>query len=313
MSAPTTLQFPKISPLEHLTTPFSQQVWMKRDDLYQLSAGDALCGNKWRKLKYNLIQAKNQGYTTLLTFGGAFSNHIAAVASAGHLFGLQTIGIIRGEPTTSLNHTLQTASKKGMQLHYVNRTEYRLKEKGNTTRRLLQQLGEKLFIIPEGGTNRHALTGCQELPEEIRQQLKTEADYYCLSCGTGGTMAGLIQGLQPNEAAIGFSALKGSFLTKEITKWVSEDKKASWHLQNAYHFGGYAKHQPDLLAFINWFYQTYHILLDPIYTGKMMYGVFDLLKNGFFPSHAKIVCIHTGGLQGNIGFVERFGHLIPSP
>jgi len=299
----------KISPIQKidssLLTNHQLLLYLKRDD----QVHPTIIGNKWRKLKYNLERAKDLKNNTLLTFGGAFSNHIHAVAAAGKVFGFQTIGIIRGERIEPLNPTLQFAEAQGMQLEFVDRTTYRQK----TSLTYLQTLKEKygaVYIIPEGGTNKYALKGCTEIVEEIEQQLPEFPDYICTSCGTGGTMAGIIQGAKKTTQVLGFASLKGDFLTKEVDNLLTRNvisTKAEWSINSNYHFGGYAKFDATLIDFINQFKQQHQIQLDPIYTGKMMYGIFDLIEKGYFPRGSSIVAIHTGGLQGIVGFNQRFG------
>ena len=198
-----------------------------------------------------------------------------------------------------------------MDLRFVDRKTYSLKEK------LLPSLNislEECYVLPEGGTNKLALQGCAELGLEIIDQLDFTPDYICTSCGTGGTIAGLIHSKKLNTHIIGFPALKGDFMQKEVKDLLSNyfpnKEYDNFSFQNDYHFGGYAKHSSTLLDFINSFKEEYQIQLDPIYTGKMIYGIFDLIDKGFFSKGSKIVAIHTGGLQGILGFRERFGNLI---
>lgn len=303
------------SPVERLSVPEATDrdisLFVKRDDLLRLGPGLALCGNKWRKLQYNLQAAKDQGHARLLTFGGAYSNHIAAVAAAGAQFDIETIGIIRGERVAGLNPTLQFAESCGMQLAFVSRSDYRKRHEDGYLHKLQKSYGPA-YLLPEGGTNLLALRGCMAIPREVKQQLATPPDYYALSVGTGGTMAGLIAGLNEPAQVIGFSALKGDFLKEEVAHWVgraytSSNRVSPWSIQSHYHFGGYAKHQPALLHFIHNIYKQYGMTLDPIYTGKMLYGLLDLIQKDFFPPGSRIVAVHTGGLQGIAGFNERFG------
>ena len=303
------------SPVEQLAVPAAIHrgisLYIKRDELLRMGPGRALCGNKWRKLQYNLQAAKGQGYSRLLTFGGAYSNHIAAVAAAGAHFDFETVGIIRGERVPGLNPTLRFAEACGMQLVFVSRSVYRQRQDTDYLRQLQQNYGPA-YLLPEGGTNLLALQGCMALPGELNQQLSSPPDYYALSVGTGGTMAGLISGLHAPARVIGFSALKGNFLEAEVAKWVEQAQPTDqtvpfWSLQTHYHFGGYAKHQPALLRFIQDFYQDYGIALDPIYTGKMLYGLLHLIEQDFFTPGSRIVAVHTGGLQGITGFNDRYG------
>jgi 1-aminocyclopropane-1-carboxylate deaminase/D-cysteine desulfhydrase-like pyridoxal-dependent ACC family enzyme len=265
---------------------------MKREDLLY----PEISGNKYRKLKYNLLEAQTKGYSTLVTFGGAFSNHIAALAVAGKIFGFKTIGIIRGEELIgkiSENPTLLLAQENGMQFEFVSRIQYR--DKGNPE--FIDYLKDKLgdfYLVPEGGTNALAVIGCEEILTEDDQGFT----HICCPVGTGGTISGIINSLKENQKAIGFPALKGSFLSDDIRSFAKNNR---WKLINDYHFGGYGKINEEFIRFLNEFYQINNVPLDPIYTGKMMYGIFDLIKKDFFPENAKILAIHTGGLQGIAG------------
>lgn len=266
----------------NLPTEFGVELFLKREDQIH----PFISGNKYRKLKYNIEEAKKGGFKKLLTFGGAYSNHIAAVAYAGHTFGFEALGIIRGDELKDKiehNATLSFAKKHGMKFNFVTREAYR-------TDKLINDYRD-YYIIPEGGTNALAIQGC----EEILTQSDTEFHYICTSVGTGGTMSGLINCSQPSQQVLGFPALKGSFLQEDISKFVS---KLNWKLITDYHFGGYAKINVALIRFINEFKEKQHISLDPVYTGKMMFGIFDLIQKGYFPKGSKILAIHTGGLQG---------------
>lgn len=269
--------------------PKSITLYIKREDLIH----PIVSGNKFRKLKYNLLQAKGENKTTLVTFGGAFSNHIAAVAFAGKENGFKTIGIIRGEELKSKvseNPTLQFALDCGMQLDFISRESYQQKSESA----FLYQLNEKFdnfYLIPEGGTNELAIKGCEEILTLEDQKF----DYICCSVGTGGTLSGIINSIKPHQKALGFSALKGTFLKDEICNFVCNE---NWDLNTDYHFGGYGKVTSELISFINNFYNENKIPLDPIYTGKMVYGVVDLINKKYFPEYSKILLIHTGGLQG---------------
>lgn len=277
---------------------------LKREDLIH----PEISGNKWRKLKYNLIEAKKRGLDTLLTFGGAYSNHIYATAAAGKTFGFRTIGVIRGEQPQLLNPTLQYAKENNMQLYFVSRTAYRDKKT------VLSQLHldlESVYALPEGGTNNLALKGCAEIVLEY--EANPDIDYWCVSCGTGGTLAGIITALYPEQKAIGFSALKGEFLKTDVKHLLSDynhKEKQNWSINAHYHFGGYAKFDKKLIQFINEFKHKHQIQLDPIYTGKMIYGVYDLIQKGYFPRGSTIMAVHTGGQQGIKGFNQRFGNLL---
>lgn len=264
------------------------QLFVKREDKIH----PFISGNKFRKLKYNLSHAKAEGFDALLTFGGAYSNHIAATAYAGFEQGFKTIGIIRGEELSSEtdNATLAFAKSHGMELDFVDRTQYRAKDSEAFLEALRMKFGN-FYLIPEGGTNDLAVRGC----EEILERVDNDFDYICVAVGTGGTVSGLINCLQPGQQVLGFPALKGDFLQSEIRKFVSSDQ---WSLNNDYHFGGYAKINLQLIEFINKFKGDTAIPLDPVYTGKMMFGILDLVEKGYFKSPCKILAIHTGGLQG---------------
>ncbi len=297
------------SPIQEIQNDLLQskgvRLLVKRDDLIH----PQVSGNKWRKLKYNLLAAKKEQQNTLLTFGGAFSNHIYATAAAGKIFGFKTIGLIRGERIEPLNPTLAYAEKMGMELHFISRTDYKRKDDITYQTELRTQLGD-FFLIPEGGTNNNAIKGCSELVEEVNHQLPALPDFWCASCGTGGTLSGIISGLNGQQKVIGFSALKGDFHQKDIGQLLGEKIFPNWQINTDYHFGGYAKFKPELIDFINTFKKENNIQLEPIYTGKLFYGIYDLIKNNYFPKGSSILAVHTGGLQGITGFNRRFGNII---
>lgn len=273
----------------HINFTNSVSLTIKREDLNH----PFISGNKLRKLKYNLLQAKAKNKETLLTFGGAFSNHIAAVAYAGKEQGFKTIGIIRGDELWDKieeNPTLRFAQENGMKFEFVSRDDYRLKNENAFIEKLRNKFGD-FYLVPEGGTNELAVKGC----EEILTEEDSAFDYVCCAVGTGGTISGLINSAMPNQKVLGFPALKGDFLTDEIRIFA---KKDNWNLISDYHFGGYGKVDLELIEFINTFFEETKIPLDPIYTGKMVFGVIDLINKNYFPAHSKILLIHTGGLQG---------------
>jgi 1-aminocyclopropane-1-carboxylate deaminase len=274
------------------------RLFIKREDLIH----PFVSGNKFRKLKYNIQEAKCQKKHTLLTFGGAFSNHIVATAVAGNLAGLKTIGVIRGEELTkdfdktiATNASLREAHQNGMQFHFVTRERYREKNNTSFIDDLKNQFGD-FYLVPEGGTNVLAVKGC----EEILIDSDKEFNYICCAVGTGGTVSGLINATKNNQKVLGFPALKGDFLRKEIGAFINQ--KENWKLITDYHFGGYAKYTAELIAFINQFKEETTIQLDPIYTGKMLFGIVDLIKNNYFSENSKILAVHTGGIQGINGF-----------
>lgn len=275
-----------------LPKKYGIELLLKRED----EIHPFISGNKYRKLKYNIEEARKLNYKTMLTFGGAYSNHIAAVAFAGKEFGFKTIGIIRGDELRDKiknNPTLSFAEACGMQFKFVSRGLFRTKYTIEFVETLKEEFGE-FYLLPEGGTNALAIKGC----EEILTAEDADFDYICCSIGTGGTISGLINSSQPNQQILGFPALKGSFLKEDICKFVS---KQNWSLIAKYHFGGYAKVNTELIDFMNQFKQRNNIQLDPVYTGKMMFGIFNLLEKGYFSKGSKILAIHTGGLQGIIG------------
>ncbi|WP_419212550.1 1-aminocyclopropane-1-carboxylate deaminase/D-cysteine desulfhydrase [Maribacter sp. X9] len=262
---------------------------LKREDLIH----PFISGNKYRKLKYNLLEANKVGYDTLLTFGGAFSNHIAASAFAACEMGFKIIGVIRGEELERNwqdNPTLLKAYENGMVFKFVSRETYRHKEEVSFLFNLKKEFGD-FYVIPEGGTNELAIKGC----EEILTQEDRQFDVVCTSVGTGGTVSGLVNSSFEHQQVIGFSALKGDFLKTDIERMTTNPR---WKLIPDYHFGGYGKITAELVAFINNFKQQTQIPLDPIYTGKMLFGLLDMVKHDTFVKGTKIVAIHTGGLQG---------------
>lgn len=261
---------------------------VQREDL-----NDPYCmGNKWWKLRYNLIEAIREKHNKVLTFGGAFSNHIVATASACNRMGLKSIGIIRGDSTDKLNPSLIRAQNDGMELFFVDRQIYR--NKSNIDWKSIY--GDH-YLIPEGGTNELAVSSCEEMISF------KEFDMVCVPVGTGGTLSGIIRSLKPSQHAIGFSSLKGGgFLNDEVKKYVDH---SNWSIQFDYHFGGYAKINLELVSFMNEFKRDFSIQLDPVYTAKMFYGIFDMIKNEQIRSNSTILAIHTGGTQGIEGMKQR--------
>ncbi len=337
------------SPLQIINDPFLKarkvRLFLKRDDLLHLSFSEILfgekknipsvSGNKFRKMKYNLLEMEQQGLKKVVTLGGAFSNHIHATAAAGQLFGFETIGLIRGERSPNLSPTLRFAEECGMILHFVNRTDYRDRNL------IINELNTKFkdfYYLPEGGTNNLALRGTAEIMSEIDSQLDDEKHthenpngvatrYIGVPCGTGGTVAGIIAGAKDPTQVLGFSVLKGDFLQKDVTHLLQNAQNAAytegslfssnfsktpqnWSINTDFHCGGYARFTPELIKFINNFKEKHDIPLDPIYTGKMLLGIYKLIETGFFPQNATLIAVHTGGLQGIEGFNQRFGSLI---
>lgn len=280
------------SPLTELRTDAFERsgvrVHLKRDDLIHPD----LTGNKWRKLKYNLAAAREQGFSTLLTFGGAYSNHIRATAAAGHYFGFNTVGIIRGEEHLPLNPSLSYAIDRGMTLRYLDRDRYRRKTSPEVLDEIRAEFSDS-YVIPEGGSNSLALRGCAELVDE----LDIEYGLICCPCGTGGTLAGIAANLPTGKRALGFSALKGGdFLDDEVVRLQEEaigTRTHNWSINTDFHFGGFAKRKPQLDDFISVFQSDHDIQLEWIYVAKMMYGLLSLIEQGAIRD-TTVVALITG-------------------
>ncbi len=325
-------------PLQAIQHPLFSQKGLTLEILRTDKTDPVISGNKWFKLKYNLIEAKNQGCKTLLSFGGPYSNHIHALASAGKADGFNTIGIIRGEENLPLNPTLTDATRHGMKLYYINRQTYQNKHLPEVTKHLKQlvtnddpfnegtQAGN-YYLVPEGGTNKLAVSGAAEIASFIPE----DADYICVPCGTGGTIAGIISGLslkiensQSHKSAcnplqkakvLGFPAMKGGqFLEAIIDKLIEEQGRSGnrvhWELLYDWHFGGFGKINKNLAYFIQDFEKKYPLKLDPVYTAKMMYGIVSMMKKDLIPMGNKIVVVHTGGLQGKRGMEQKIKALL---
>jgi 1-aminocyclopropane-1-carboxylate deaminase len=288
---PLTLRLP--SPLEELSderlTAADLRLYVKRDDLIN----PEIPGNKWRKLKYNIAEAQQQGSRLLLTFGGAYSNHIRATAAAGYYFGFSTVGVIRGEEHLPLNSTLAYAVSRGMRLTYLDRTAYREKMNPATIADLRNRFGD-FYLLPEGGSNANAAQGCADIPGEISRPF----DVVCCPCGTGGTLAGIAGGLREGQRALGFSVLRGGeFLApqvKELQAQAFGAASANWVIEPGYHFGGFARRKPELDLFIAEFRDRHGIALDWVYTAKMMYGIYALAARAAFPRGTSMVAVITG-------------------
>ncbi|HEY9049731.1 MAG TPA: pyridoxal-phosphate dependent enzyme, partial [Ohtaekwangia sp.] len=280
---------------------------IKREDLNH----PFISGNKWWKLRYNLEEAKRTNQKTLLTFGGAFSNHIYATAAAAREAGFKSIGIIRGEEVLPFNPTLRFASECGMKLYFVSREEYRKKNETSFVEKLHNESGE-FYLIPEGGSNALAVKGCVEFAQSISS---LSFDYLCLAAGTGGTLAGIIAGTNQAKQIIGVSALKGNFLEAEVEKLLREYEAANevfirnnnWKILHNYHHGGYAKVTSELMAFIAEMKRIYSMPLDPIYTGKVLWAILEEAKRGAFKKGSTILMIHSGGLQGASTYESLYG------
>lgn len=283
------LQIPEYKiPIVEIKTDFDIQIFIKREDLIH----PKISGNKFWKLFFNVNQylESKPEKPLLISFGGAFSNHIASVSAFGKECGIPSIGIIRGnelENNWQENPTLSEASKNGMQLFFVSREDYQNKEK------LTQKFSEKYpnaLIIPEGGSNEMAVKGVQYM---LGNDTK-DFDYLCTAVGTGGTIAGISKFAEENQKVVGIKVVKDDSLQKTISEW---SRRNNFELIDADE-GRYGKITDENIRFINWFYEEYEIPLDPIYTGKMMQKIFDLVEKDFFPKGSKILTFHTGGLQG---------------
>jgi 1-aminocyclopropane-1-carboxylate deaminase len=287
------------TPFERLILPVFMnakvEVIVKREDLNH----PFISGNKWWKLKYNLQKAMNSGFDKVLTFGGAYSNHIYATAAAASELGLQSIGIIRGEQTLPLNSTLNFAQSRGMHLRYVSRESYREKNDLTFVEQLENEFG-KFFLIPEGGTNDLAVAGCSEFAKT--QLASQDFDHFFLPVGTGGTMAGIICGFEGKKSITGIPVLKGGeFLEHDIRLLVKNNSGknyGNWQLLTSYHHGGYARVSDELERFIVNMKVEHNLPLDHVYTGKLVWAVVQEALAGNFKKGEKILILHTGGLQG---------------
>lgn len=273
-------------------------LFIKRDDLIHPD----ISGNKWRKLKYNFLEAKKQNLNTILTFGGAYSNNIAATAAAANKYGFNCIGIIRGdELSPNSNETLKKAHEQGMKFHFIPRSDYRNRSEEGFINSLRKKFGG-CYIIPEGGSNILALKGCTEIVDEIDPDFDTIVS----AVGSGGTLAGLACGLKSNQQALGICVLKGAnYLDESVNTLINQFSSynlTNWKINHDHHLGGYAKYNDHLIKFINKFKSDHGIQLDPVYTGKMMFAIYNLIKGRYFKSETKIIALHTGGLQGIKGY-----------
>ena len=281
------------SPLQLIDDPllrdYPVKLYIKRDDLIH----PEITGNKWRKLKYNLIEAREKGFKSLMTFGGAFSNHIYATSAAGKEFGFKTTGIIRGEELTATSNEILMFSKiNGMDLIFLPRLNYGFKDK------ITRQYKDDFYVIPEGGSNEFAIKGVVEMMDEIYAEITP--DVVCVAAGTGGTLAGIITGLRGETKALGFAVLKDKGLMYNfVSKLLTVEKE--FNIINDYIFGNYGKTTLELIKFIIEFEKRNpSIKLEQVYTGKMMFGVYDMIQKGKFKEGTTICVIHTGGLRGRM-------------
>jgi 1-aminocyclopropane-1-carboxylate deaminase/D-cysteine desulfhydrase-like pyridoxal-dependent ACC family enzyme len=298
-------------PSTQLKHPLLDQLKVELEVLRLDQVHPTVSGNKFFKLKYNLEEALKQNHRQVLTFGGAYSNHIYATAAAAKLLGLQSIGIIRGEVSDEKNPTLKAVKDAGMVLKGISRELYRDKTNPEYLDQLRQELGE-FYLIPEGGTNALAIQGTTE----ILSHTAAHFSHLATPIGTGGTFAGLANSILPQQELLGISALKGEGIQEEIKLLLQTpgiQPKGSISIWTQYHHGGYAKWTSELIEFIHWFWEFFGIPLDPIYTGKMAFACWDLLQKKYFNPGSRVLLIHTGGLQGNLGFTQRTGIELPSP
>jgi 1-aminocyclopropane-1-carboxylate deaminase len=270
---------------------YGVRLLLKRDDLIH----PRLTGNKFRKLRPNLAAAAQEGHDTLLTFGGAWSNHLRATAAAGRLLGLRTVGVVRGQELAGrpLNDSLARAAADGMVLDFVDRATYRRKADPEVVGALLARHG-RAYVVPEGGSNALAARGCAGLGQELRGA----ADTVAVACGTGGTLAGLAAGLGPGQRAIGFPVLRGGgFLAAEVRALQTAafgGPRGDWRLETRFHHGGYARTTPALDEFAADFAARHGLVPDPVYVAKMLYGVFALAREGAFAPGTRVAAVITG-------------------
>ena len=274
---------------------YAIELWMKRDDLLH----PIISGNKWRKLKYIIDHALSLQKDTIISMGGAWSNHLHALAFAGKMLDLKTIGIIRGERPAHFNPTLSDLEAWGMNVKFASRHDYRqLRQHKYCTD--LPGLELQEYWLPEGGAVEFALAGVREMVAEIDQVY----DSICVSCGTGTTLAGIISTVSSKASVIGFAALKNAdFLYADVAEFLLQQPpiRCPWTISLDYHFGGFAKTSVELQAFIEDFENNNGIALDHVYTGKMMFGIYDLIRKNWFKPGQRIIAVHTGGLQGKRG------------
>ncbi|MEK6747985.1 MAG: pyridoxal-phosphate dependent enzyme [Pseudomonadota bacterium] len=295
------------SPVVPLLDPVAQRagvsLYLKREDLLHGEFG----GNKWRKLKYNLVACAAQGAQALLTFGGAYSNHLLATAAVGAATGLATLGMVRGADADPHNPTLRRAAALGMRLYRVDRAEYRHRHDPDYWRSLRARFGD-VYIVPEGGSNAQAMQGIAELVTELRAQLP-HFDAVCCPVGSAGTLAGIARALRSGEQAHGIAVLRGAQYLAQQVRALAGPEVAAPQLHHAYHQGGYARLTPALVRFCDAFTARHGIPLEPIYTGKTMLGVFDLIARGTWAPGTVVVALHTGGLQGLAGLAAQIAAL----
>ena len=282
------------------------KLFLKRDDLIH----PVVSGNKWRKLKLNLLNAKQQKFTKVLTYGGAYSNHLVATAYAAHKAGLKSIGIVRGLDADLENHSLKFVRECGMEVKRISREEYRFKNEPDFLQELRDEFGPH-YRIPEGGANFLGVEGCMEIITESETAFKA-IDFICTSIGTGTTLAGMLAANSMNKPILGFTPFKkGDFLRGEVSDLMYrtfldeefvDEQMENLHLVTEYHFGGFGKVKPELKEFVFWLKESTGVQFDLVYNGKMLFGLYQMIKSGKFKDGDSIIILHCGGVQGNVGF-----------
>jgi 1-aminocyclopropane-1-carboxylate deaminase len=296
--------------LESINADWLDQAGLRLSVLRLDLAYPQLSGNKYFKLKYNLLAARQQACTRLLSFGGVFSNHIHALAIAGQRQGFATLGIIRGERGVALTPTLQDAVKNGMQLQFVDRQTYRRRYDADYLQALQRQYPDA-YMIPEGGNNTLGAKGCSE----ILQGLDEDVDCVMLPCGTANTLAGIASNLADNAQLVGVAVLKAADALRENTRHLLQElacqDKDNWSIEERFHCGGYAKLNKSLAEFVSRF-SAEHFSIEPVYSGKLFWAIYQKALAGEFKKGSHILAIHTGGMQGLRGMQGRIEQLLVS-
>lgn len=309
MPSPLQIEPPR---LQRLTASYLDQHDIRLSVLRLDEINPLVFGNKWFKLKYNLLACQEQGLSRLLSFGGAYSNHLMAVAAAGQHYGLETIGVVRGELVRPLNPVLQFAADRGMQLHGISRSQYRQKDSPDFQEALSLRWGD-FYLIPEGGSNALGVRGCKEIPSLLAWESDDRRHLLAMACGTGATMAGVIQGFAANVATdleiLGVAVLKApGYMSRNVSRWLDPETlplELSWRIDDDSHFGGYARSNPALERFMSAFSEAHEIPLDPVYTGKLFWRLDHDIRSGRIAPGTDIIALHTGGYIPTLGSTER--------
>ena len=270
---------------------FSQETSTFLDVLRLDAIHPIVSGNKWYKLKYYLEEAQQLNKKEIITFGGAYSNHIVATAFACKAYGLKSVGIIRGDDGMPLTHTLKEAKDYGMELKFVSRKDYMFKDE-------LTKDFSNAYVIAEGGEGNLGFKGAAEILKDVKIK---NYNYIICACGTGTMITGLIKASTAKQKVIGINMLKGFEEMETLIKQKLDNDidKSRFTIFNDYHFGGYAKHPQVIIDWMNYLWQREEIPTDIVYTSKLFYAVFDLIKKNYFPQKSNLLIIHSGGLQGN--------------